>query len=309
MFFMLLRVVKRGQIVIALTNPPTLPFVARAACAIRGARCVMLVHDVYPEALAAAGFMRRGSLAYRFLFAITRWLYRSVDHVVVIGRDMARIAVSKGARQLTIIPNWADVDLVQREERGRCETFVMQYGGNISRTHDLAILLDAAAALAADPMVQLVIVGTGARRGEVEREIAVRGLHNVALRPPVPREQLSASLNSADLAIVSMRAGMSGISVPSRLYNILAAGRPVIVIADDDSEIAMIVREEELGWIVPPGDLAALLVAVREARADDVRLREMGRRARAAAERTYTRAHVVSAYGELIERLLADSSS
>lgn len=304
MFVTLLRVVKRGQLVIAVTNPPTLPFIARAVCSMRGARCVMLVHDVYPEALAAAGMMRRGGLTYRLIGAVARWLYRSVDHVVVLGRDMARIAEAKGARRMTVIPNWGDVNLIRREERGDRAAFVMQYGGNIGRTHDLRILLDAAAALATDPEVQLDIVGVGARRDDVEREIAARGLHNVTLRPPVPREELSASLNAADVAIVSMRAGMSGISVPSRLYNILAAGRPVIAIADDDSEIALIVREEEIGWVVPPGELAALLAAIAEARGDVPRLQLMGRRARAAAERKYTQAHVVEAYAELIRRLL-----
>jgi colanic acid biosynthesis glycosyl transferase WcaI len=307
MFFTLLRVVKQGQLVIGVTNPPTLPLIARAVCRMRGALCVMLVHDVYPEVPAAAGMVRRGGLAYRLVNAVAHWLYRSVDHVVVLGRDMARIAEAKGARRMTVIPNWGDVNCIRREERGDRSKFILQYGGNIGRTHDLRILLDAAAALAADPDVELDIVGGGACRDDVEREIAARGLHNVKLRPPVRREELSASLNAADVAVISMRAGMSGLSVPSRLYNMLAAGRPVIAIADDDSEIANVVREEEIGWVVPPGDLAALHAAIAEARGDPLRLQMMGRRARAAAEQKYTQAHVVKAYRELIHRLLAES--
>src|SRR5207253_8495264 len=137
-------------------------------------------------------------------------------------------------------------------------------------------------ALAGDASLQFMIFGAGARRGEVEHDIASRGLRNVTLLPPVAREELSASLNAADLAVVAMRGGMSGISVPSRLYNILAAGRPVIAIADDDSEIAMVVREEEIGWVVPPGDLAAFIGAIEDARRDRPRLDAMSRRARAA---------------------------
>jgi len=300
MFFMLLRVVKKGEVVIVVTNPPTLPFVARFICRLRGARCVLLVHDVYPEALAAAGMLRRGGVAYRLLGAIAARLYRKVDHVVVLGRDMARIAAEKGARRIATIPNWGDVELVRREERAPHETFVVQYGGNIGRTHDLATLLDAASALASDASLQFMIFGAGARRGEVEHAIAARGLRNVTLLPRVAREELSASLNAADVAVVAMRAGMSGISVPSRLYNILAAGRPVIAIADHDSEIALVVREESIGWVVPPGDLAAFIAAIHDARSDAARLESMGRRARAAAERKYTRAHVVEAYAALL---------
>jgi glycosyltransferase involved in cell wall biosynthesis len=100
-----------------------------------------------------------------------------------------------------------------------------------------------------------------------------------------------------------MRAGMSGISVPSRLYNILAAGRPIIAIADHDSEIAMVVREEEIGWVVPPGDPAAFVDAIADARRDPARLEAMGRRARIAAEQKYTRSHAIDAYLALIETM------
>lgn len=303
MFFTLLRVVKRGQVLIVVTNPPTLPFIARFVSGLRGARCILLLHDVYPEALAAAGVMRRDGLVYRMLAAIAGRLYGKVDHVVVLGRDMARLAAAKGARRITIIPNWGDVDLVRREEHGPRDTFVVQYGGNIGRTHDLSALLDAAEAFRDDASLQFMIFGAGARRSEVEHDVASRRLNNVTLLPRLPAEELSASLNAADVAVVAMRAGMSGISVPSRLYNILAAGRPIIAIADHDSEIAMVVREEEIGWVVPPGDPAAFVDAIADARRDPARLEAMGRRARIAAEQKYTRSHAIDAYLALIETM------
>lgn len=300
MFFTLLRVLKKGDVAIVVTNPPSLPFVTRFVCRVRGARCVLLVHDVYPEVLAAAGILKRTGVVYRLLGTIAARLYRAVDHVVVIGRDMARIAAKNGARRIATIPNWADVELVRREERGPHDTFIVQYSGNIGRTHDLGTLLEAATALADDASLRFMIFGSGARRAEVEHDIASRGLRNVTLLPPVPREELSASLNAADVAVVAMRAGMSGISIPSRLYNILASGRPVIAIADGDSEIAMVVREEDIGWVVPPGDPAAFIAAIQEARSDASRLEAMGRRARAAAERKYTQAHAVGAFVALL---------
>lgn len=303
MFFKLLRVLKRGTVAIVVTNPPMLPFVTRVACRIRGARCVLLVHDVYPEALVVAGMIAPAGKAYRLLSAIARRLYRSMDHVIAIGRDMARLVEKKGARAVTIIPNWTDTGVVRHVERTNREPFVLLYGGNIGRTHDAGTLLDAAAALRSDPAIELRIIGSGAGRGDVERDIAARGLHNVRLLPAVSRADFLPVLYDSDISIVSMRAGMSGISVPSRLYNIMAAGRPVIALADEDSEIAMVLREEEIGWLVPPGDVAALVRTIIEAKSDPARLDAMGRRARAAAERKYALPYIVEQYARLIERV------
>jgi colanic acid biosynthesis glycosyl transferase WcaI len=129
-------------------------------------------------------------------------------------------------------------------------------------------------------------------------------LTNVVLRPPVARQDLAASLADCDVAIVSMIGGMAGVSVPSRLYNVLAAGRPFIAVADADSEPAMIAQEASAGWVVAPGDAASLTAAIRAAKNDRAALAEMGQRARRLAETRYTREGVVDLYRRLVERLL-----
>ncbi len=310
-FSNLLWQVRRGNVVIVVTNPPTLPIVTRIICRLRGARCVLLVHDVYPEVLAAAGVIRAGSFVYRLLDRAFRRLYRGFDRVVVLGRDMQQLVarkVGRPAEALTIIPNWGDVEAIAprpganplRERIGAEDAFLVQYGGNIGRTHGIGALLEAARTL---PDVRFLVIGSGSKKRELEAAVAYGGLHNVTVIDPVPRQELPVSLNACDVALVTLVAGMRGVSVPSRTYNILAAGKPVIAMAEPDSEIGLLIAEERAGWVVPPDDARALAAAINEARSDRERLAEMGRNARAAAERAYTHEHVVDAWRTVVREV------
>jgi colanic acid biosynthesis glycosyl transferase WcaI len=311
MSFGLLRMLRRRQIVIVVTNPPTLPFATLLACRLRGARCVLLVHDVFPDALDAAGMTRRNSVPYRLMDFVSRRLYRAMDHVIVIGRDMRRIVEEKrgGPEAITVIPNWGDVDSVHpgdaaaKERFGLAGRFVVQYGGNMGRSHDLDIIVAAAEKLRGEPEVVFMIFGWGVRREALEAEIAARGLDNIRLLGMVPRGEVSEWLAAGDVGLVSMIPGMAGVSVPSRMYNMLAAGQPIIAVTDAGAELAEMIREEAVGWVVPTRDADGLVAAIRDAGSDAARLAEMRRRARAVAEAKYTRAHVDEAYAALMSRL------
>jgi glycosyltransferase involved in cell wall biosynthesis len=306
-FVATLRRFRRGQVVIVVTNPPTLPFVTLLACKLRGAHCILLVHDVYPDVAAASGLLRYRSITYRLLDALARRLYRAVDRVVVLGRDMDAVVRAKigGDRpEISIVPNWGDVTAVSgdalRERLGLRGKFVLQYSGNIGRTHDLSPIVDAAEQLR-DGAVHVLIVGEGAGRDAVAAEIAKRRATNVTLLPPVRRDELPELLAACDVALISLKSGMAGLSVPSRIYNILAAGKPVIGMVDPRSEIAAIIREEQVGTVVDPGDAAGLVAAIEQARSDPAALAAQGRRALAAAQSRYSRPQVAGAFREIVE--------
>ena len=315
LFALALRSFRPGDIVIVTTNPPSLPFVIRFACAMRGAHCVLLVHDVYPDVLVATGMLRQRAVATRLLNGLQRLLVRSMARVVVIGRDMERLMRRRatGDAVIELIPNWADLEDIAPSDRqenallstlGIAERFVVQYSGNIGRTHGIDTLLSAADRLR-DDRVQFLFIGDGARRRVIEQAIASGKTGNVTLLAPQPRQTLSTSLNACDVAVVSLAPGMSGVSVPSRMYNILAAGKPIVAVADDESELARVVREEQVGWVVPPGDVEALVSVVRLARTAD--LRPIRERARAAVERSYSYRGVVERYRDLLDDILASS--
>ena len=307
---------RRGDAVLVVTNPPLLPYLTLAACRLRGARCLLLVHDVYPEAMSAAGFFGERSLPARLVGAASRMLYRACDRVVVLGRDMRDLIAAKlpdGERRLAVIPNWADADEITPAPRaanallaaeGLADRFVVQYAGNMGRTHALECVAEAARLLEPDGDVSFLLIGGGAKRPWIESEIRAGRLSNVRLLGGRPRADQQNFLNACDVAVISFVAGMSGVSVPSRMYNILAAGKPIVAMADDDSELARVVREERVGWVVPPGDAGALAAAVRAARDDREALRRMGERARRAAEERYAFPHAVARYRAVLREAL-----
>jgi glycosyltransferase involved in cell wall biosynthesis len=310
---MLLQAVREfrgGDRVLVVTNPPTAPFVIALACALKRARCYLLVHDVYPDALIAAGYLPPRSVPVLVLERLRLALFRRMERVVVLGRCMHELIVRKtrlAPSRFRIIPNWGDVDQVVPSpkngnpllnELGLAGRFVVQYSGNLGRTHGADAMLEAARRLAGSPDIHLLLIGSGSRWKDLEQTVRQEGLRNVTLIPPRPREDLVVSLNACDVALLAFVPGMSGISVPSRLYNILAAGKPILAAVDEDSEVARVIREERVGWVVPPDQPDRLAETLLWARSNPEIVAQMGARAREASMR-YSRERILEAYAEM----------
>ncbi len=310
--FHALRQLRADDQVLVVTNPPLLPYLVILAARLRRARCALLVHDVYPEVLEATGTVGRDGLIARAVRRLARWLYRSADRVVVLGRDMAALVATylDGATtRIALIPNWGDVDEITPGPRKgnalltklRLEAkFVVQWLGNMGRTHAFEALLHAAAKMQGNRDVHFLFVGWGARRAWLEREIGRRALDNVTLLPPCGREDLSAYLAACDLAVIAFVPGMTGVSVPSRLYNVMASGRPLLAVADPESELSLVIREEGAGWTVAPAEPEGVVTAIASAVAAGAESRaQMGARARRAAENRYSRPAVIRSWRNL----------
>ena len=110
-------------------------------------------------------------------------------------------------------------------------------------------------------------------------------------------------VNACDVSVVSLLRGTVGVSVPSRMHNIMAAGKPIIAVTEEDSELAQVVREERVGWVVPPHDPSCLAAAIEAARTDPVTLAAMGQRARLAVESKYSEERVLADYHRLFAEL------
>ena len=163
--------VRRGDIVISVTNPPLLPYLAAVACKMRGARFVLLVHDVYPEVLTRLNILRADSFAARMLNRASRWLYREAERIVVLGRDMRDLVQSKLDHEpgrVVLIPNWGDTDSIHPmplSENRLLKTinltgkFVVQYCGNIGRTHGIEDLLATVEILAHHQSIHFLLIG------------------------------------------------------------------------------------------------------------------------------------------------------
>lgn len=297
-FFAITRL-RRGDRVLVVTNPPTLPPLVALAARLRGARAALLVHDVYPEVLIAAGMIRAGGWIDRALGAVVGFTYRQFRAVIVLGRDMHEIIgrrIGKSDTALHIIPNWGDVDEVVpmsleenpfRRAHGLEGKTVIQFSGNLGRTHDLETVLQAADALADRDDILFLFVGYGGKAALVRDDQSPR--RNVRFLDRQPREMLGAMLASADAAIIAFVDNMYGVSVPSRMYNLMAAGTPIIAMAHPRSELALVVSEEAAGWVIDGSSeaLAALIARIAGPGGRE-ESRARGAAGRAAACRSYT---------------------
>jgi glycosyltransferase involved in cell wall biosynthesis len=242
---------------------------------------------------------------------VSRRLFRSADRVVSIGRDMDRRLAELGvaAEKVVTIPGWADVAAVRplgQPSRLRCEwrledRFVVMHSGNVGFSQGLETFLDAAALLTHRPEIAFLVVGEGAARPKLELEARRRHLENVLFQPYQPKALLAESLGVADIHVVGLRAGLAGYIVPSKVYGILAAGKPIIAAVEEGSEPALIVVEHRCGRRIEPEDPEALAEAVLEMR--NTQLEDMGRQARIAAEEHYNRRRASKAYLALLEQI------
>lgn len=313
--------IRAQEVVIVVTNPPLLPFLVAVACRLKRARCVLLIHDVYPNVLVASGLAPEGHPIVRLVDSVACRLYRGADHVITIGRDMALLAKAKigiatrdssPSSRLSVIPNWGEVEAIQpvgrRGNRLLTELeiedkFVIQYAGNMGRSHDLESLVACARLLQGDPRFHFLVIGTGAKRQLIER--AARELPNLHVLDPLPRSDRNLVLAACDVSVIPLVPGMCGVSVPSRMYNVMASGRPLIAMCDSGAELAKVIREERIGWVIDAGDSAGLAATLRSAigAVDDLEL--MGRRGRVAVEQKYTSAQIIEQYASVVRAVEA----
>jgi glycosyltransferase involved in cell wall biosynthesis len=245
-----------------------------------------------------------------------RYYLRRADRIVAIGETMRRRLVAKGAPQerVRVIPNWVDASWLLEEQRDNAwavqhelaRRFVVMHSGNVGYTQDLDTLVRSATFLRDLEAVTIAVVGDGARRDELIALAELLEVDRVRFLPYQVREALPYSLSSADVHVVGLAKGLSGYVVPSRLYGVLAVGRPVIAAADGDSETAQLVEEIGCGVVVPPGRPELLAAAIRRAYDGDYDLERMGRRARDYAEAEGDRRVATNRYRNLLAELIEE---
>ena len=293
--------------------------------------CILL--DVYPDGLVGVGALKDRAPLTRLWRALNRLSYRRARQLTVIGRDMIALLqryYGVDPHMVRYIPHWStrEVDSVVdrtsvsgqpegirdsirpadqgqgtepcrgglREQLHFEDKFVVQYSGNMGLWHDIESLVRAADSLRHDERIHFLFIGKGMRRRAAEGLSRELGLSNVTWLEFLPREQLAEGLASCDLALISLRAGLEGVAVPSKLYGILASGRPVIAQVPRESEVAYVIEEEQCGLVVEPGDVEGLARAIQALASDPSVARRMGARALAAYREKYTIEQAASAF-------------
>jgi glycosyltransferase involved in cell wall biosynthesis len=303
----------RPDVVLCATDPPIIGNVALAAARRHRAPLIVISEDVFPEVAVALHRLESAPLV-GLLRLLVRVYLRRADRVVAIGDAMRRKLEEKGAptEKIRVIPNWTDVAALRPQpkdnpwsaEHGLADKFVVMHSGNVGHAQDLDSLIRATTLLRDLEDLRVVIIGTGARRAELVALADVLEADKVEFLEFQPREHLAETLGAADVHVVGLAKGLAGYVVPSRLYGVLAAGRPVIAAAEDESETAQLVHEVGCGAVVPPGDPLRLAAAIRACHSGAVDLDDMGRRGRAHAEAELDRTVAVERYRAVLEEVV-----
>lgn len=297
-----------GDHVLVVTTPPSMPFVAAIGALFKGASYTLLIHDNYPEILIATKKSKPGSLVVNALSFFNRWLYKHASKIIVVGRDMRELLAKKTEGldiPIVCIPNWAELESVEPAskadnrmlgELGLRDKIVFLYAGNMGHPNDLESIVVTAEALRDREDIHFVFLGAGVKRKWLQERVSTLGLQNVSILDPRPRSEQNDFLNACDVGIVSLVENMVGVSMPSRTYNILAAGKPILAVTEDGSELAQVVAEEGVGWIVPPGAADHLTKTILTILDRPGELGAMGERARTAALTQYSLNAAVQKY-------------
>jgi colanic acid biosynthesis glycosyl transferase WcaI len=314
-FFALLVRAKRDDVMLTVTAPFLLPYAVVAAAHLKRARSILILHDLFPDVLVVAGITDAESLLAKGLRAANRAMFGALNAVVTIGRDTERLLSRYGPKmrdKVFLIPNWATLAPWRRPVnddnpyRKLCRgSFVVGLSGNLGFTHDPLVVFEAARLLREDPDIRFLLSGWGVGFEQLRNKQSEMGLPNVALVERVEQQDLESLLSAADVWIVPYRQNAAGVSIPSRLYNLLAVGRPVVVVSEPDAEAAVIVRENDLGWVVQPGKPDELAAALRAAYLS----RDSRRADRAVAVAgQYCRERAMDGYMNLVGNLLRSSN-
>ncbi len=259
----------RVDAIVSMTDPP-LQLCLTALAGGKAARRVHWAQDVYPELAGRLGVLRPGGLPERTLQALSTWGLRRHDRVVAVGRCMREVLLRRGLApdRVEVLPNWTTVVPAPEAEieamragLGWGRDFVALYSGNLGLAHDFSELVAAARRLAeVVPRMRVVVAGEGPRKAELQK--LAQGV-SVEFLPPQPRKQLAAFLGAADVHLVSVRADLGGLVVPSKFYGVLAVGRPCIYLGPPGTEVARVISEEACGLAVANGEVEGVVDALQ----------------------------------------------
>lgn len=300
------------DVILAPSPPLTIGLSAWLLGIARRVPVIYNVQEIYPDVLVSLGLLRNRR-AIQALEALERFVYARARVVTVISEWFRRRLLAKGvpAAKLHLIPNFVDTEFMQpgphhnpfSVTQGLDDKFVVLYAGNIGLTQGFETILDAARQLTHLTALRFVLVGDGTRREWLEEQLATQPLPNVQVLPYQPRSLVPQLYATSNLCLVPLKRGTAQDTFPSKIYTIMAAGRPVVASADGDSELAWVVQEARCGWHVPPDDSHTLASAIEQAYQQRDTLSQMGAEGRAYVVAHHSRHAIARQYDALLRTL------
>ena len=297
--------IKDGDKVLLVTNPAPVVALVSKLREKKNFELNILVHDVFPENTAPAG-LKLPKFAYNILKNIFDKAYSRADQLIAIGRDMKQVLEQKVGRfehkpKTIVIENWADLDIVSPMNIPmHPDKFVLEYAGNIGRVQGLQAMVEDINT-ASNDKAEFHLWGTGAEESNLKEYTQKHGMKNVVFHGAYLRSKQSEVINCCDLALVTLTEGMFGLGVPSKTYNIMAAGKALLFIGESNSEIGLLVKEKGIGYVFEPSDREGIVKFISNLSVEKcAEFKEMGQRARKVAEAEYAKDIILNKFVEAI---------
>jgi len=249
------------------TNPPFAPLIPLFC----NNSYTLLVYDVYPDVLTEFKLLGKGSFIVKLWQKANRKVYAKADQLFTISEGMKRCMEHySGENPVQVVPVWTDNQFLKPVvkaqnpfviSQGLQDKFIVLYSGNLGYTHELDVILEIAAQMKR-PDLFFLIIGDGEKKSLLQQKISEDGLTNCRILPWQPVEMLPYSLASADLGIVSLGKGASLLSVPSKTFNLLSVGAPLLCIASDESELSGLVHQHKIGKCFTPDQVQEMIAYI-----------------------------------------------
>ena len=311
-FKYLIKYANKETIVFTGTNPPFLLILVAVVKQFKNFKWLLLVHDVFPENFVPGGILKQNSVFYKTVKSVFDWVYSQPDEIIVIGRDMKKLINLKTNNTVPIefISNWAvknevvptskkDNELIK--SLGWQNKIVFTFFGNIGRLQGIDNLLKAIDKVTAEN-ASFLFLGRGHRVKLLEEYITQNPNKNIRYLGQIDDKNKSIGLNACDVSLVTLGEGMLGLGVPSKSYFTMAAGKPLLIVAEQLSEISMLVNEVGIGWECEPGNpkrLASLIDVICKER-----LYEQTNDIRKYFENNFTESIILKKFENVFERLV-----
>lgn len=309
-----IRHVLPGDVLIVPSPPLTIGVVAWAICLLKGARYIYNVQELYPDCAISMGAIKNKRLQ-EWLFSLERFVYSKAAAVTTITSGMALKITEKGtpAAKVRIVPNFADPDALPPGDKinpfsirhGLAYKFVVSYAGNIGPAQDLGLLLNAAKCLADRSDIQFLIMGDGTDRRYIRSRIEQEGLSNVTMLDYQPFAVIPDVYATTDLGLVPQAGSISESAIPSKVYRIMAAGRPILTYTTPGSDLDRLITGHGCGLSVEAGNVEKLVEAILDAASAPRKLKRMGTRGRELMMSSYTLEAIAHRYDDLVKEVRA----
>ncbi len=298
---------RKPDLVLSLTTPPLLPLVGALLRATRGSRYWIWEMDVYPDVAVALGYLPEGGIAQRVIGAVADLARRKSDGILVLGECMRNRLLRRGidGALLHIADNWADSREIEPVPFPEGERLRVLYSGNLGLAHDIDTVREAMLALRNEPTVHFDFAGGGSRRKALESWCAEQAIAGVEFRKYTSRESLGESLGRGHIGLVTQRPDCLGAVVPSKVYGLMAAGRPILFIGPKEAQPNRIIQQFRCGWQIDCGDSTGLADLLRTLAINRDQVREAGLRGRHAFLDNYDLPQGVRRIVDLLEGMPA----